>query len=59
MTLYEKITTLYTDLTDADFMPDTGTIMLQNDSDGKGDYIKEWNHPTLAKPTQEQLDGVQ
>ena len=58
MTLYEKITTLYTELTDADFAPD-GTIMLQNDSDGKGDYIKEWNHPTLAKPTQEQLDGIQ
>jgi len=58
MTLYEKITTLYTELTNADFAPE-GTIMLQNDSDGKGDYIKEWNHPTLAKPTQEQLDGVQ
>ncbi len=58
MTLYEKITTLYTELTDADFAPE-GTIMLQNDSDGNGDYIKEWNHPTLAKPTQEQLDGVQ
>jgi len=57
MTLYEKITTLYPDLTDADFAPDTGTIMLQNDSDGKGDYIKSWNHPTLAKPTQEQLNG--
>ena len=59
MTLYEKITTLYPDLTDEDFMPTTGTIMLQNDSDGKGDYIREWNHPTLAQPTQEQLDGVQ
>jgi len=58
MTLYEKITTLYPDLTDADFAPE-GTIMLQNDSDGRGDYIREWNHPTLAKPTQEQLDGVQ
>jgi hypothetical protein len=58
MTLYEKITTLYTELTDADFAPN-GTIMLQNDSDGNGDYIREWNHPTLAKPTQEQLDGVQ
>ena len=57
MTLYEKITTLYTELTDADFAPD-GTIMLQNDSDGKGDYIKEWNHPTLAKPTQEELNGA-
>jgi len=58
MSLYEKITTLYPDLTNEDFYPDTGTIVLQNDSDGKGDYIKEWNHPTLAKPTQEQLDGV-
>jgi len=59
MTLYQKITTLYPDLTDADFMPTTGTIMLQNDSDGNGDYIREWNHPTLTQPTQEQLDGVQ
>ena len=59
MTLYEKITTLYPSLTDADFSPIEGTIMLQNDSDGKGDYIKSWEHPTLAKPTQEQLDGVQ
>ena len=58
MTLYEKITTLYTELTNADFAPE-GTIMLQNDGDGNGDYIKEWNHPTLTKPTQEQLDGVQ
>ena len=48
MTLYEKITTLYPELTNADFAPE-GTIMLQNDSDGKGDYIKEWNHPKLAK----------
>jgi hypothetical protein len=55
MSLYEKITTLYPSLTDADFMPTTGTIMLQNDSDGRGDYIKEWNHPTLPTPTEEQL----
>ena len=26
-----------------------------NDSDGKGDYIAKWEHPTLAKPTAEQL----
>ena len=58
MTLYEKITTLYTELTDTDFAPE-GTIMLQNDSDGNGDYIKSWEHPTLTKPTHEQLDGVQ
>ena len=56
MTLYEKIKAIYPDLTDNDFIT---VIRLQNDSNGKGDYIKEWNHPTLAKPTQEQLDGVQ
>ena len=52
MTLYEKIKALYPELTDRDFMT---VILLQNDSDGKGDYIKEWNHPTLARPTEEQL----
>jgi hypothetical protein len=58
-TLYEKIKTIYSDLTDLDFAPGHGTIHLQNDSDGKGDYIKEWNHPTHARPTQEQLDAIQ
>ena len=58
MALYDKIVTLRPNLTQEDFYPDTGTIMLQNDSDGKGDYIKEWNHPTETKPTQEELDGV-
>jgi hypothetical protein len=52
MNLYEKIMALYPELTDNDFLT---AITLQNDSDGKGDYIKEWNHPTLAKPTEEQL----
>ena len=52
MTLYDKIIALYPQLTDVDFLT---TIRLQNDSDGKGDYIKEWNHPTLARPTDEEL----
>jgi hypothetical protein len=52
MTLYEKIKALYPELQDADFM---AAITLQNDSDGRGDYIKEWNHPTLPRPTEEQL----
>jgi hypothetical protein len=52
MTLYEKIKTIYLSLEDKDFMT---VITLQNDSDGKGDYIAKWEHPTLAKPTQEQL----
>jgi hypothetical protein len=54
MTLLEKIKTIYPSLNDEDFSP-FGTIVLQNDSDGKGDYIAKWEHPTLAKPTAEQL----
>ena len=57
MTLYEKIMALYPSLTNKDFMGINSTIELQNDSDGKGDYIAKWEHPTLARPTQEQLDA--
>jgi len=52
MTLYEKIKALYPQITDHDFMT---VITLQNDSDGKGDYIAKWEHPTLPRPTEEQL----
>jgi hypothetical protein len=52
MTLYDKIKLLYPSLEDKDFMT---VITLQNDSNGVGDYIKSWNHPTLARPTTEQL----
>jgi hypothetical protein len=50
--LYEKIIALYPSLTPQDFMT---VIQLQNDSDNRGDYIKAWNHPTLSKPTDEEL----
>ena len=53
--LYDKIMALYSSLQPQDFMT---VITLQNDSDGKGDYIKFWNHPTLKQPTQEELDAV-
>jgi hypothetical protein len=55
MNLYNKLKSIYPLLTDADFTLPTGTILLQNDSDGKGDYIAKWEHPTLPKPTEEQL----
>lgn len=51
MNLYEKIMALYPSLTLQDFLD---TIRLQNDSDGKGDYIAKWEH-TLPRPTDEQL----
>ena len=56
MTLYEKVLSVYPALTNDDFEPDNGTILLKND--GNGDYIAKWEHPTLAQPTQEQLDAV-
>ena len=58
MTLYDKLIQLYPSLTQDDFSPIDGTIVLQNDSDGNGDYIKEWNHATLEQPTQSQLDSI-
>ena len=58
LSLSQKIRKLYPSLTSNDFDPETGTILLQNDSDGKGAYIKSWNHPSLSKPTQSQLDAV-
>ena len=38
-----------------DFMTD---VLLQNDSDGRGDYIKEWNISSVAQPTDSQLNAV-
>jgi len=52
MTLCEKIIALYPELQPQDF---SDTIRLQNDSDGRGDYIAKWEHPTLPRPTEEQL----
>jgi hypothetical protein len=52
MSLYEKVIAIYPELTDLDFLT---VIMLRNDSDGRGDYIAKWDHPTLARPTEEQL----
>lgn len=52
MTIFDKIMALYPSLTQQDFWT---VITLQNDSDGNGDYIAKWEHPTLARPTEEQL----
>ena len=51
MTLPEKIMALYPELKINDFIY---KIRLQNDSDGKGDYIAKWEH-TLPRPTDEEL----
>lgn len=41
LTLYEQIIAAYPELTDTDFRD---TIILQNDSDGLGDFIAKWNY---------------
>jgi hypothetical protein len=55
MTLYDKLIQIYPSLTMQDL---TTVITLQNDSDGKGDFIAKWEHPTLAKPTDAQLAEI-
>jgi len=63
MNLYEKITSLYNTLTIEEFhkyvylrndmkTPPPGRVKVGND------YIHTWTHPTLAQPTQEQLDTI-
>jgi hypothetical protein len=49
--MYEKLIKLYPELANFDFA--SSVITLQDD--GQGAYIAKWNHPTLAKPTDEEL----
>lgn len=56
MTLFEKIKQIYPELPNEPLI--NHGIALQNDSDGRGDYIKSWEHPTLPCPTDEQLEGT-
>jgi hypothetical protein len=42
MELWENIIAEYSELTERSFID--GTIILQDDSDGKGAYISEWNY---------------
>jgi len=42
-------------VSEVDFMKD---VMLQDDSDGNGAYIKEWNLD-IAQPTSAQLDSYE
>jgi len=40
---------------EVDFMTD---VLLQDDSNGQGPYIKTWNVSGVAQPTDEQLNAV-
>ena len=56
MTLFEKIKSIYPSLTNDDFSPIGGVILLQNNLDGNGEYIAKWEHPILVKPENDQLN---
>ena len=58
-TLLERLKKLEPSLTDRDFSPTVdGTILLQDDGDGKGSYIKSWNHPSITQPTDDAIKSV-
>ena len=51
-TLVDKIKAARPNLISTDFID---YIIVQNNSDGKGDFIASWNHPTETQPTEEEL----
>lgn len=63
MSLYEKLRAMFPELTQEDFMPlgmggiGKGYIILQDDSNGRGPYIKKWDHPTIPMPTAAQINA--
>lgn len=56
-TLIEKILFLHPELeAEAPFF---NSFQVQNDMNGKGDYIAKWNHPTISRPTDEELFALE
>ena len=55
MDLINKIKQIYPELTDNDFIH---KIELCDLALGDGPFINNWNHPTLARPTDEQLEAI-
>ena len=56
MTLYEKIKSIYPQLEDVEFRPIYGSISLYKEGDLE--RITKWEHPTLPRPTDEQLAAL-
>lgn len=54
MNLANTILAIYPSLDPSEFGK---SIHLQNDSDGKGSYIKEWTNTEYAQPTPAQLEA--
>jgi hypothetical protein len=55
MSLYEKVIAIHPELKPEDFHPATGSILLKDESDGFGPRIFKWEHPTIPRPSDEEL----
>ena len=56
ISLSEKIVAIYPDLKGVRF--NEGDIIVENNSDGKGDFIAKWDVKDKSKPTDQQLEAV-
>ena len=56
ISLSDKIVAIYPDLKGVRF--DEGDIIVENNSDGKGDVIAKWDVKDKSKPTEKQLKDV-
>ena len=56
MSLVSKIMKLETSLTDDDFHPETGTILVVNNNGVE--TIEKWEHSTVKQPSQSAIDGI-
>jgi len=56
MNLVDKIKTIYPELVDDDFIH---VIEICDEALGEGPFINNWNHPTLARPTDAQLEAIE
>ena len=56
MSLASKIMKLETSLTDDDFHPVTGTILVVNNNGVE--TIEKWEHKTVNQPSQSAIDGI-
>ena len=56
ISLSDKIVAIYPDLKGVRF--NEGDIIVENNSDGKGDFIAKWDVKDKSKPTDKQLEAV-
>ena len=54
MDIFTQLYSLYPEL-EEEYRNNDRLFSVRDDVNGDGPYIDEWNHPTLTKPTQEQI----